>query len=339
VASTRARHPSIASLGLHGVPRRICAGRPFLLFAIALALLAGASPPRSASAASLGFEPAFAFLGAFNTLDPLDSDTPPGRTSIMIQSDQDWRLEVRLKEPLRRTADGLQLPVTRAPAGRGSAAARILSLTPHVVLSGSGSGRNDPSVYDWHGLTMALEQYLERGDPPGTYEGTLLARLLDTAGSPITDEVAVTFQFEISRWVEIVGRDLPDIQVPVTDGALDGESAPAAVTLTSNTSWTLLVATRRGPGRGRRGREFDVGTLAACVPGNGSGGRWRAIEPGCLVLGTDPAAFIAGDAPPPFTLSTEEIPVVIRFHADRMVPAGTYGAALRFTARVGDPGP
>ena len=67
--------------------------------------------------------------------------------------------------------------------------------------------------------------------------------------------------------------------------------------------------------------------------------RWKLLGAGCVPLGSEPQSFIAGDAPQPFSISNEEIPVVIRFQTKHAVPAGVYGAAVRFTARVGQSPP
>ena len=314
---------------------------PRLFPVVSLAVLVWATsslPPRSAIAAQLRFEPGSGYLGSFSTLDPLESDVAPGRISVRVQSDVDWRLEVRMREPLRRTADGLVLPTERAPGARGAGPSPIFSLEPHVALSGPASRGSDSVLRDWHELAKALEDYLDRNDPPGTYEGTLLGRLLDSSGDPLTDYVALSIQFDIAPWVEIVDHDVPDFSVPVTDGALEGESPTAAVRLVSNSSWTLLVSGGQEPGPRNHGIGFDPGGLSACALTEGQA-RWRLLRPGCVPLGPEPQAFIAGDAPRPFSLSNEEIPVVIRFRTAQAIPAGAYGATVRFTARVGQSPP
>lgn len=308
------------------------------LVAITLVTLACVSLPRSASTAQLRFVPGFAHLGTFSTLDPLDSAVSPGGISVGILSDEDWRLEVRMREPLRRTADGLALPTDRAPGASVSAPSPIFSMEPHVVLSGTRSSESGEVLRDWRGLAEALEGYLNRGDPPGTYEGTLLGRLLDPSGSPLTDYASLSVQFDIAPWVQIVDHDLPDFSVPVLDGALEGESPTAAVRLVSNSSWTLLVSGGQGPGPRNQGIAFDSGGLSACALTEGQAG-WRLQSPGCVQLGPEPQSLIVGDAPQPFTVSIEEIPVVIRFRTGQAVPAGAYGAAVRFTARVGQSTP
>ena len=310
---------------------------PRFLLPITLAVLVCASLPRSASTAQLRFEPGYAHLGSFSTLDPLDSDVSPGRISVGIQSDGDWRLEVRMREPLRRIADGLALPTDRAPGSGVSEPSPIFSLEPHVVLSGPGSSDSSEVLHDWRELAKALEEYLDRGDPPGTYEGTLVARLVDPSGSPLTDYVSLSIRFDLEPWVQIVDRDAPDISVPVLGGALEGESPAAAVRLMSNSSWTLLVSGGQESESRNHGIALDGG-LSACALTEGQT-RWRLLRPGCVPLGPEPQSFIAGEAPQPFSVSNDEIPVVIRFRTERAVPAGAYRAAVRFTAKVGQSPP
>lgn len=141
------------------------------LRAIALAVLACVSTPGLGRAAQLRFEPGFAYLGSFSTLDPLDSALSPGKISVRIQADRAWRLEIRFREPLRRTADGLALPTARTHGAAGSIATSIFSLQPHVVLSGSGSREPGEVFREWGELTKAVEDYLERGDPRGPTRG------------------------------------------------------------------------------------------------------------------------------------------------------------------------
>ena len=308
------------------------------LLAITFAIFACVSFPRFASATQLRFEPGTAYLGTFSTLDPLDSDVSLGRVSVGIQSGEDWRLEIRLREPLRRTADGLTLPTDRAPGSSGSVPPPIFSPGPHIVLSGSASSESGGGVRDWLEVAKALEEYLDRGDPPGTYEGTLLGRLLDSSGSPLTEYVSLSIQFDIAPWVQIVDHDIPDFSVPVLDGALEGESPTAAVRLVSNSSWVLLVSGGQGPEPRNQGIAFDPGGLSVCALTEGQA-RWKLLGAGCVPLGSEPQSFIAGDAPQPFSISNEEIPVVIRFQTKHAVPAGVYGAAVRFTARVGQSPP
>ena len=306
--------------------------------AITLIVFVCASFPQPASAAQLRFEPAFAYLGTFSTLDPLNSDASPGRISLGIQADGDWRLEVRMREPLRRTSDGLALPTDRAPGASVSVPSPVFSLEPHVVLSGPGSSESGEVLHDWRELAKALEGYLDRGDPPGTYEGTLLGRLLDPSGAALTEYVSMSVQFDIAPWVQIVDHDVPDFSVPVLDGALEGESPTATVRLVSNSSWTLLVSGGLERESRSQGIAFDPDGLSACALTEGQA-RWRVLRPGCVPLGPEPQSFIVGDAPQPFSVSNEEIPVVIRFRTEQAVPAGAYGAAVSFTAKVGQSPP
>lgn len=302
--------------------------------AIALAVLACFSTPLSGRAAQLRFESGSAYLGSFSTLDPLDSAVSPAGIAVRIRADRDWRLEIRFREPLRRTADGLALPTARAPRG---AAQPIISLEPHVVLLGSGSRESGEVFREWRELPKAIEAYLDRGDPPGTYQGTLLARLLDTSGAPLTDYVSMSIQFDIARWVEIVDHDVPDFSVAVRDEVLDAESPIAAVRLASNTSWTLFVSGEQKPEpRKKKDGGLALSSLSACAPTEGQGG-WRLLKSACVPLGAEPQALIAGDAPPPFSVSNQEIPIVVRHRTAHSVPAGAYGAAVRFTARIGQP--
>ena len=199
-----------------------------------LAVLALASFPRSASTAQLRFEPGTAYLGSFSTLDHLDSDVVPGGVSVGVISDGDWRLEVGMRSPLRRTADGLTLPTDRATGRPGTAESPIFSLEPRIVMSGSATG--EEALRDWRELARALEAYLDRADPPGRYEGTLFGRLLDSSGTPVTDYVSLSIQFDIAPWVQIVDRRVPDFTVPVLDGAHQGTSATESVRLVSNSS-------------------------------------------------------------------------------------------------------
>lgn len=230
--------------------------------------------------------------------------------------------------------DGLALPHARPPRG---AVIQLISLEPHVVLLGGGSRDNVEQLRELRELPKAVEAYLERGDPPGIYQGTLLARLLDTSGAPLTAYVSMSIQFEVARWVEIVDHDVPDFSVAVRDEVLDAESPLAAVRLVSNTSWTLFVSGERKPeSRKKRDDGFALSSLSACAPTDGAGS-WRLLESACVPLGAEPRALIAGEAPPPFTVSNQEIPIVVRYRTPRSIPAGAYGAAVRFTARIGMP--
>ena len=301
--------------------------RAFLLAAICV------STPCSGRAAELRFEPSSAHLGSFSTLNPLESAVSPAKISVRIQADRPWRLEVRLREPLRRIDDRLALPTTRV---RNSPAisAPTFTLEPRVIMSGPGT-RGSAEVLEWRDLAKAVEAYLELADPPGTYQGTLVGRLLDSSGAPLTGPVSMSIQFDVARWVEIVDDDVPEFSVAVGDETIDSESPMAAVRLISNTSWTLFISgdPARPP---HKAVALAPGTLTACAPIDGPGG-WRPLKSGCAPLGVEPVALVTGEAPPPFSVSNQEIPIVVRYRTARSVPAGAYGAAVRFTAKIGVP--
>ncbi len=307
-------------------------------FAALLAVLAFVAFPRLASAAELRFEPGVAYLGSFSTLDPLDSDVSRDGISVELQSDADWRLEVRMTSPPHRTADGLALAPNRAPGSRSSSRPPGFSLEPQILMFGQGANRSGEVRRDWRGLARALEDYLDRGDPPGSYEVTLAGRLLDAAGGPLTDYTSLSIRFDVVPWVQIVDRRIPDFAVMVLDGALEGVSPSQTVRLVSNSSWSLLVS---------GGQEVEArapkcvvhpGELSACAQADGQT-RWRPFGPGYVPLGQEPQSLVVGDAPEPFSVADEIVPIVIRFHTENFIPAGRYGAALCFTARVGQPSP
>ncbi|HVP15093.1 MAG TPA: hypothetical protein VMS88_06090 [Terriglobales bacterium] len=303
----------------------------------AFALLAAAPGP-SAVAAELTWTPGFAYLGSFSTLDPLDTKVIPAQTAFHVRSDVDWQLEIRLGGPFRRTADGLTLPLERVPEGHPTVPAWIRGRVPFIAATGSGSPELRDLTHDWNEVTTALGDYLERGDPPGTYEGTLLTRLLGSSGEPSTDFVPVTIQFDVEPWVEIVRQDLPDFHVVLPDGLLDGASEEAVLSITSNSSWWLTVSGEQA-GRPVQATGFDVERLSLCVAAGSGLGSWRLLGPECQPVGMDPRPFVAGDAPQPFTVATGEIPVAMRFQTDQAIRAGTYGATVRFSAKVGTPRP
>jgi hypothetical protein len=87
----------------------------------------------------------------------------------------------------------------------------------------------------------------------------------------------------------------------------------------------------------KNGTKFGPGDLSVCALAQGQT-RWRLLKPGYVPLVPEPQAIATGDAPQPFTVSSVEIPVVIRFRTQQAAPPGMYASAVRFTASTGQTG-
>jgi hypothetical protein len=310
-------------------PYEVATRSPALPFAL-LALLAW-GPAASADPAPLRWTPADVGLGSFSTIEPLECRLSASHATVQVRCDRAWRLELRLREPFRRGSDGLVLAPDR-PGAVGPAPA-ILDLRPWIGATGDGTRRQ--ADFDWRDLSRALQASLGRGDPPGSYEGTLLTRLLDAAsGEALSEIVPLTVRFEIAPWVRILGQPLPDFEVNV-DGR-EGESQPEVLEVVSNAAWRVALAGKRRNDSPGEEADFRLDALTACAS---AGGRWRCVGPACLTLRADGQEWLAGDAPEPFSLATAEIPVVIRYRGNRILTTGRYGAALRFVASVAGPHP
>jgi hypothetical protein len=318
------------ALERHPGARPALSRAPLLALAWAFCFLLASSSP--AAATTLEITPAFMNLGSLSTLDPIDNQLMSGTTTISIQSDQDWGFEVRLAGPIRLVGGSLALPLERALETHPIVPPEVLNLEPHVLRSGQGDASTQEFARDWLELQSILQEYLTAGDPPGTYEFTILSRLLDTNGAPLTDLVPLTVQFDILPWVDLAEVQLPDFRIPLADGASEGESWLVPVTLRTNTGWQLLVA---GPGPLPRQDgviEFDLSKLSACA--EDFSGPSQVIRSGCASLSTEPSLVAEGSAPPPFSVATVDIPLKFRFQGDAVIPVGTYGVEVSFRVRT-----
>lgn len=314
---------------------RRCCGHAAARLAITLATCAlhtGAPAPAAVSTTTPLLEPALAHFGLVSAHDALDSRLVAGSTSASFTSDVPWRLELRLAAPFRRVADGLALVPWRTQTSPSGAQAWLTNLEPSIVASGPAGDAPQHVALDWAGFERALAAGLEPGDPPGEYEGVLIARLLDGAGAPLGEGAPLTLRFEIARWIELGGLEEAEFRILLPGGADESESEPVMVTLASNSGWTLLVSSL--PGTDPRGADGRPGPaqLLVCADGNTSSSRLAAA--GCIVPGGTPQVLAAGAAPRAFDVVREEIPVTVRYHTRPAQGAGSYRLALQFKARA-----
>ncbi|MFH1689088.1 MAG: hypothetical protein ABIE42_02485 [Candidatus Eisenbacteria bacterium] len=277
-------------------------------------------------------DPPLVHLGSFSTLEPLESDLVSGTTDIVIISTEPWWLEVQVAGPIHRISDGLELPMERVPEAYPGIPDEIINLQPYIYNWASGSESPVIISGEWLELSTIVEAYLEPGDPPGTYEAVLFARLLDSDGSPVTGYETLTMQFDVEPWVDLVMTTLPDYEISVPDGTFEGEGDVVLVSLASNTSWVLSV---RGTGDlldEQGGGAIGVSALSVCGEEVGGGITRRPWRSGCETVQLSPTALAAGGEPDPFTVSLVEIPIFFRFEGEPPLPAGRYGASLVFEA-------
>lgn len=279
-------------------------------------------------------DPVFFYLGSFSTLDPLESDIIPGSTELRFVSVDPWQLELQLEGPIRRTTDGLELPLERLLDTHPEIPPEIVNLQPYIHDSGAGSQTARVISGDWLDLAMGLQAYLQPGDPPGTYEATLLARLLDDQGSPVTDHAQVTLEFDIAPWVHFIVKPLPDCEITVPEGGFVGESGIVLVTLGSNSDWILYVYALADLVRDGGSHTLPVTSLSVCSEEFSSRGGWRPRRSGCETVQMNPIALVVGSGPSPFTVAEEEIPIFVRFESAPPLPAGRYWTSLMFEATV-----
>ncbi len=280
-------------------------------------------------APELVIEPDFMYLGSFSTFDALGSDIYAGTSTMSVLSSEPWQVEVVLEGPIHRTMDGLELPLARIADTHPGVPAGVIDLQPYVYESGSGSADWYVMDGDWLELASGLEAYLDPGDPPGTYEVTMVARLLDAGGLPTTDYVTSTLQFDVQPWVSLEDV-LPDSYVGVPEGEFVGESPLTVVRIASNTSWSLAV--RGTADLIREGDEDEVlplTNLSVCTESVGGERPWRS---GCETVQLDPIVLVVSSEPPPFDVSIVEIPVFVRFEGEPPLPWGRYGTSLVFEA-------
>jgi hypothetical protein len=299
---------------------------------LCLAMILCTSIASSQEPVTISIDPSFHYLGSISTLSSLDSVLVAGTTTMTIYSPGPWQLEVQLEGPMSRTSDGLELPLQRLSETHPGIPLEIVNLQPYVIDNGSGASQPFEIDGDWLDLASGLEAYLDQGDPPGTYEITMLSRVLDGDGNPMTDYVPLTMQFDIDSWVSFETSVLPDAEISLPEGSVQGESPTILVSLTSNTSWTLTVE-GTGDLEMIEGEEvLSLDGLSICTEDTGNGERPR--RSGCEAVQVDPVVLVEGEAPPPFMVAVEEIPVFLTYEGSPPLPSGRFGTSLLFEALV-----
>ena len=304
-----------------------------LIALLCLAMFLCTSVASAQEPVTISIDPNYHYLGSISTLTSLDSVIVAGTTTITIYSPGPWQLEVQLEGPMSRTSDGLELPLQRLSETHPGIPLEIVNLQPYVIDNGSGASQPFEIDGDWLDLASGLEAYLDQGDPPGTYEITMMSRVLDGDGNPMTGYVHLTMQFDIDRWVSFETSILPDAEISLPEGSVQGESPTILVSLTSNTSWTLTV---QGTGDLEmiEGEEvLALSGLSVCTEDAGGNGE-RPRRSGCETVQVDPVVLVEGEAPPPFMVALEEIPVFLRYVGAPPLPSGRFGTSLLFEALV-----
>lgn len=298
----------------------------FLAALIAVAMLCGAASAEAEP--EIRVSPSRFYVGSFSTIEPLQSDLIPGSTVVSLSVPDSWKLEILLEGPPRRTTDGLGLPLARLQETNPDVPPEFANLQSYVYNEGHGDDDWIDITGDWLDLAAGLETYLQPGDPAGSYEATLLLRLLDGDGNPTTDRVSMTMEFDIKPWVVFSTSVLPACEVHVVEGEFQGESAIVLVSVASNTAWSLSV---RGTGDlvSESGGALPMAALSVCTEESG-GGVWRPWRSECEVVQPNAVTLVVGDEPEPFLVTYEEIPVFLRFEGEPPLSAGRYGTSLEF---------
>lgn len=298
--------------------------------ATGLFLLLMLSTQACASAAALKVEPAFCDLGTFSSTDPLECNITFGKTTVRVLSEDDWRIEVTMPEPVHRLSDGLKLTGLPSEDRLSSIPKDLLEHRPWTAATGPGSPEWQAFEIDWREIGREFQLLLDTRTPPGTYEAVLLVRLTDAAAAPLTDFTRVTVGLHVSRWVNL-SQDLTPIEVSVDSDAKGViQSEPTTILVTGNTAWELRVVqageiTSEGGEMEIRGAKFTV-----CVPKDG-------VQ--YLELGPEAVAIARGDAPAASSTPTEEIPILLRLESDEPLPAGRYRTTIIFEVSAQEPSP
>ncbi len=304
-----------------------------LIMLLCLAMILCTSVASAQEPVTISVDPSYHYLGSISTLSSLDSVLVAGTATMTIYSQEPWQLEVQLEGPMSRTSDGLELPLQRLSETHPGIPLEIVNLQPYIMDNGSGASQPFEIDGDWLDLASGLEAYLDPGDPPGTYEITMMSRVLDGDGNPVTDYVPLTMQFDIDRWVSFETSILPDAEISLPEGSVQGESPTVLVSLSSNTSWTL---TAQGTGDLEMigGEEMlSLDGLSVCTEETG-GNRERPRRSECVAVQVDPVVLVEGEAPLPFTVAVEEIPVFLTYEGAPPLPSGRFGTSLLFEALV-----
>lgn len=299
---------------------------------VVVVLLAVLAAPVPAQEPTVEFQPAFFYIGNFSTLLPLESDMLSGTTVLRVLSDVSWQLELILEGPVRRTRDGLELPLSRVAVVHPEVPNEVVNLQPYIYTTRAGSEIPYEVEADWLRLATGLQAYLQIEDPPGTYELTVLARLLDPAGAPLTGYASCTLQFDLEPWVRFSPMALPACEVQVPDGGFMGESQTVMLNLLSNSSWRISVHAQSDLIGLEGGDVVPIDVLSACVVDDGK--EWRPQRSECETIQNGPVVLVVGEEPIPFTLAVQQIPVYLSFSGSEPLGAGWYGSSLVFEAEI-----
>jgi hypothetical protein len=253
----------------------------------------------------------------------------------------DWQIEILMPVAPRRVDDsgqplGLRRPIPPSPIPEG-----LFALRPCIVAAGPPSERWHELEVDWREVGSALERILDPLTPPGTYQASLLARLVDREGRALTDCVGATVRFDIAGWVRM-SEEIPPVEITFDGGDLVGqvfESCVTSILMTGNTAWQLDVA-QAGMLTSEDGQtEIPRASFTVSVPRAGPGDESQAAQPGTLALDGNPLTIYAEDSAPSGDEGFLEIPVVVRVDSDEPLPAGRYRLTLVFEARAQEPLP
>jgi len=302
--------------------------RGLALAAVALLL----AVPAPAQEPTVEFDPPFFYIGSFSTLMPLQSDMLSGVTVLRVLSDVSWQLELILEGPIRRTLDGLELPLSRIAVVHPQVPNEVANLQPYIHTKRAGSEIPYEVEADWVRLATGLQAYLDLEDPPGTYELTVLARLLDLDGAPLTGYASCTLQFDVEPWISFSSMPLPACEVQVPDGGYAGESQTVVLSLITNSSWRILVHAQADLIGLDGGVVVPVDVLSACVVDIGK--EWRPQRSECETIQNGPVVLVVGEQPQPFSVTVQQIPVYLTYSGVELLGAGWYGTSLVFEAEV-----
>jgi hypothetical protein len=310
-----------------------------LAFLICIAVPCGAraeNPP-----ASLEVEPVFCDLGYLSLDTPLDSEIRAGTTHLRVVSSVDWQIEILMPAAPRRLDNGGQTLGVRHPVPPTLIPEGLFSLQPCVVAAGRSSDHPQQIKLDWREVASALERILDPLTPPGTYQASLLVRLIDGQGRSLADCLTTTVQFDIAGWVRM-SEEIPPVEMNLDGASLVGEvfiSNVTSILMTGNTAWQLSVA-QAGEMVSEDGRtEIPRASLTVSVPREIPGGESKVVPPGSLGVDGDLVTVYIEDSAPDPDGNFAEIPVVVRLDSDEPLPAGRYRLTLVFEARAQEPLP
>jgi hypothetical protein len=265
-------------------------------------------------------------LGAFTGENPSDCILNPGTTTASIVSPDPWQVVVRLAQPVRRLEDNLELPLERGQQLFPDLPAAFFSSLPVQLDYGPGGNDVQTLSYGWQLLQMRLMQYLERGDPPGLYQGMLQFDLQSRDGTTLADPVFVTLELEVQPQVAIeITEANPGIMVDHAGDPTDTE--PLVIIVRANCAWELHVYCLGDILREDGEFTYHPPRLWWQIP---ESSEWETAAPAYLPATTAPMLVARGDAPPPFDNGEVDIPFQVRVETDRITDATGYTCDLRF---------